>query len=83
VGFVWQVEVPLKNLVAIEPLRDFPAPAADLLPLTKLLFTPPNLLLTFAQPVTVLGVYGRQRTARRVALYVDQPQRFIEALTLV
>ncbi|OUJ68683.1 hypothetical protein [Hymenobacter crusticola] len=82
VGFVWQLEVPLSDLVAIEPLRDHPAPAADLLPLTKLLFTSPNLLLTFAQPVTVHGAYGIQRTARRVALYVDHPHRFIQAIEL-
>ncbi len=79
VGFVWHLEVPLEELVVIEPLRDNPEPAADLLNLTKLLFTPPNLLLTFAQPVTVKGPYGIQRTGRRLAVYLDQPQQFIEA----
>lgn len=78
VGFVWHLEVALGDLVAIEPLRDNPEPATDLLNLTKLLFTPPNILLTFAQPVTVKGPYGLQRTGRRLAVYLDQPQQFIE-----
>lgn len=82
VGFVWQLAVPLEELATIEPLRDTPKPAADLLNLTKLLFTPPNLLLTFAQPVTVQGPYGIQRTGRRLAVYLDQPQQFIAAVKL-
>lgn len=79
VGFIWHLTVPLGELVAIESLRDNPEPAADLLNLTKLLFTSPNLLLTFAQPVTVKGPYGIQRTGRRLAIYLDQPQQFREA----
>lgn len=80
VGFVWQLTVPVGEIVAIEPLRDYPAPAPDLLNLTKLLFTPPNLLLTFSQPITIKGPYGIQRTGRRLAVYLDQPQQFIKAL---
>ncbi|OUJ70293.1 hypothetical protein BXP70_24675 [Hymenobacter crusticola] len=81
VGFVWHLTVPLGELVAIESLRDSPAPAEGLLNLTKLLFTPPNLLLTFAQPVTVQGPYGMQRTGRRLAIYLDQPQQFRDAIS--
>ncbi|WP_426061853.1 hypothetical protein [Hymenobacter sp. B1770] len=57
--------MPLGELVASEPLRDHPAPAGDLLNLKKLLFTAPNVLLTFAQSVMVSGPYGIARTARR------------------
>lgn len=80
VGFMWQLTVPVGELVAVTPLRDHPTPAPDLLTLTKVLFTPPNLLLTFSQPVTVKGPYGIQRTGRRLAVYLDQPQQFVEAL---
>lgn len=80
VGFVWHLTVPLAELTAVELLRDAPQPAAGLLNLTKLLFTPPNLLLTFARPVTVRGPYGMQRTGRRVAVYLDEPQQFIAAI---
>ena len=80
VGFAWQLQVPLQELVASESLRDHPEPSAELLNLTKLLFTPPNVLLTFAQPVTVKGPYGMTRTGRRLAVYVDQPQQFLAAI---
>lgn len=82
IGFVWHLTVPLAELTAIELLRDTPKPAADLLTLTKLLFTPPNLLLTFTQPVTVKGPYGMHRTGQRLAVYLDQPQQFIAATKL-
>jgi hypothetical protein len=80
VGFVWHLTVPLSEVVAIESLRDNPKPAPGLLNLTKLLFTPPNLLLTFAQPVVVKGPYGMQRTGRHLAVYLDQPQQVREAI---
>ena len=80
VGFVWHLTIPLEELVSIERLRDNPEPAAGLLNLTKLLFTPPNLLLTFAQPVVLKGPYGIQRTGRRLAVYLDRPQQFREAI---
>jgi hypothetical protein len=79
VGFVWQVSVPRSTLASIEPLRDAPPANADVLNLSKLLFTAPNLLLTFAEPVAVTGPYGIRRTARRVAVYLDQPQQFVAA----
>lgn len=83
VGFVWHLTVPVGELLAVDSLRDTPAPAPDLLNLTKLLFTTPNLLLTFCQPVTVKGPYSIQRTGKRLAAYLDQPQQFIEALKLL
>lgn len=80
VGFIWHLTVPLGELVAIKSLRDTPEPAAGLLNLTKLLFAPPNLMLTFAQPVTIKGPYGIQRTGRRLAVYLDRPQQFRETI---
>lgn len=82
VGFAWTVAVPRATLMAIEPLRGNPASQPETLNLAKLLFTAPNLLLTFAEPVAVTGIYGIRRTARRVAVYLDQPQPFIAAVAL-
>ena len=77
VGFVWELAVPRATLVAAEVLREAPAAGAGVLGLSKLLFASPNLLLTFAEPVTVVGFYGIRRPARRIAVYLDQPQQFI------
>ena len=79
VGFAWQVAVPRAQVKAIEPLRDAPAAGTGALNLSKLLFTPPNLLLTFAEPVAVAGPYGTRRSARQVAVYLDQPTQFVAA----
>ena len=77
VGFLWQLTAARAALVAIELLREAPAARPGLLNLSKQLFTPPNLLLTFADPVAVTGPYGIRRTARQVAIYLDCPRDFI------
>ncbi|MGI4735203.1 MAG: hypothetical protein ACRYG7_08500 [Janthinobacterium lividum] len=79
VGFVWELAVPRAALLAAEVLPEAPAAGTGVLSLAKLLFTTPNTLLTFAEPVVVLGPYGIRRTARRVAVYLDQPRQFIAA----
>ena len=80
VGFFWQVRVPRAALQAAERLRGDLVPAPDLLNLAQPLLTAPNLLLTLAAPTAVRGLYGTQRTARRLALYVDQPAALLAAL---
>jgi hypothetical protein len=77
IGFVWELAVPRATLVAAEVLREAPAAGAGVLGLSKLLFASPNLLLTFAEPVVVVGPYGIRRTAQRLAVYLDQPRQFI------
>lgn len=79
VGCMWHVAVPRASLVAIEPLRDVTAAHSDTLNTAGLLLTTPNLLLTFAEPVELVGPYGIRRTARRVAIYLDQPKQFVTA----
>ena len=71
--------VPRTELLALEILRGDLVPAPGTLNLAKPVFAAPNLLLTFAAPVTVTGPYGICRQARRVALYLDQPQAFAVA----
>lgn len=70
-GFVWRLEVPAEAVVRVQELQDTPAPKPHLLNLAKPLLTPPNVLLTFSQPVAVVGLYGLRRTVWQVALYVD------------
>ena len=80
VGFFWLLTVPRAELVTLEILRGDLVPAPETLNLAKPVFAAPNLLLTFAAPVTVTGPYGIRRQARRVALYLDQPQIFAVAV---
>ena len=76
VGFFWHLNVPRAEVVAVEVLTGDLAPAPETLRLAKPVFAAPNLLLTFAGPVTVTGPYGIRRRAHRVALYLDQPTAF-------
>ena len=79
VGFFWQVAVPRTALVAVEFVAGDLLAAADMLNLARPLLAAPNLLLTFAEPRSIVGPYGIRRKARCVALYLDQPRQFLEA----
>lgn len=80
VGLVWRVAIPRQQLARLEKITDAPAPAPELLNAARLLLTPPNLLLTLAQPQRVLGLYGLHRTVRRLAIYVDDPAALAQQL---
>lgn len=79
VGFFWQLTVSRAALQTAEALRDDFAAGPDTLNLARPLLTAPNVMLTFAAPVIVTGPYGIRRSARRLALYLDQPQAFLAA----
>jgi len=79
-GFVWRAAVPRAQLLAVKKITDVPTPAPGLLNAARLLLTPPNLLLTFAEPQPVRGLYGLRRTVRRLAIYVDEPAALMQQL---
>ncbi len=73
VGLVWRVAIPRTQLSGVEAIADAPAATPDTLNAARLLLTPPNLLLSLAEPQRVRGLYGLHRTVRRLAIYVDDP----------
>ncbi len=79
-GFVWRAAIPRAQLLAIKRITDVPTPAPGLLNAARLLLTPPNLVLTFAEPQPVHGLYGLRRTVRRLAIYVDEPAALMRQL---
>jgi hypothetical protein len=79
VGFMWQLQVPLTALAHVQRLKDAPMLHAEVLNTARLLFTGPNLLLSFTQPVKVSGPYGMRRQVRHVAVYLDHPTDFLRS----
>ena len=79
-SFVWRAAIPRPQLLSIQKITDVPTPAPDLLNAARLLLTPPNLLLTFAEPQPVRGLYGLRRNVRRLAIYVDEPAALLQQL---
>ena len=80
VGFVWQVDMPLNEVADAYLLPAAARLRPDTLNLARLLLTEPNVLLALRAPVPVRGLYGLTRWRQRLALYVDDPQAFIEAV---
>ena len=81
VGSFWQVAVPRGGWPTAELLRGDFAADAQTLNLARPLLTAPNVMLTFAAPISVTGLYGIRRPARRLALYLDQPTALLDALS--
>ena len=50
VGFVWRVAIPVGQVLRVQKMTDVPAAVPGLLNAARLLLTPPNLLLTLAEP---------------------------------
>ena len=80
VGFVWQVDLPLAEVADAYLLPPAARLRPDTLNLARLLLTEPNVLLALRAPAPVRGLYGLTRQPQRLALYVDDPQAFIEAV---
>ncbi len=82
VGLVWRVAIVKKQLASVQAITEVPAAAPDTLNTARLLFTPPNLLLTLAEPQRVHGPYGLHRTVRHLAIYVDDPAGLVQQLSV-
>lgn len=76
-SLLWSAEVPLEKLLSIEPLKSMPDDKAVL---RAAFGDDPQLLLTFSEPITVKGLFGRQRQITQLALYVDNPEALRQAL---
>lgn len=75
VGLRWEADVPLSAIRSVE------APDAAAGPGLKMaILGEPGVSLGLTREIPVSGIYGMRRSASRVLLAVDSPERFREAL---
>jgi hypothetical protein len=95
VGLRWEAEIPIERLAGIERIDGIdgieridgiePVASAkttarkDLL--TAALLGKPNLRLVLREPTEVAGLYGLVRTVFEIRLRLDEPERFVFALS--
>lgn len=77
-GLVWTLELPLPDLANTQ--TGVPMPARSAHAHLQMGRGTPNILLTLATPCTARGIYGRRRTVSTVALVLDEPAAFAEAI---
>ncbi|TGE19284.1 hypothetical protein [Hymenobacter elongatus] len=82
VGLVWSFSVPLAAIGTGQLLHDSAVLPTGTLNLAKTLVTPPNILLTCPEPIEATGIYGLRKKTYLLALYVDNPQDFLQNLPL-
>ncbi|WP_338874599.1 hypothetical protein WBJ53_03175 [Spirosoma sp. SC4-14] len=68
-----------KQIGQIVPITNKPEHHANTMMGTFL--TVPNIFIELTEPVTMTGLLGSQRTVRRIALFIDDKQKFINELT--
>lgn len=81
VGLRMRGRVPLHHVVAAERIGPETEPSGEALPTIRVTPQPaPNCLLTLDAEVALRGLLGLEARGRRVALYVDEPERLLRAL---
>ena len=73
-GVRWRGRVPLEQITGVELITSVPEGAANLA------LIEPTVLVTLAAPVELIGLLGKRRRADRIALTIDDPERFRAAL---
>jgi len=63
----------------VVPITNKPERSANTV--TGTFLTVPNVLIELTEPVTMTGPLGLQRTVTRIALFIDDKQKFINELT--
>ena len=78
-GVRWSVDVPVSEIETVYHVRR--ALPADRPTLDASVLKRPRFALDLLRPVVADGPYGLRRTVTRVALAVDEPERFLAALS--
>jgi len=76
IGVRWRIDVPRAAISAVR--RSSPRGGEQ--PLRAALLGAVNVWLELDQPVVAVGPYGRQRSRARLALWLDEPDRFAAEL---
>jgi hypothetical protein len=80
-GLFFQADVDVRNLATVQrtsSIRDASAP--DDQPSNAAILVAPNILVTLHEPVLARRLFKKDECTRKIALYVDEPERFMEAL---
>lgn len=85
-GLRYKAKIPLETILSVRQ----ESKTSDLLELEKpqeidtafrlVLINETNILITLSQHVRLYGLFGRQKLSDEIAFYVDEPQRFMQAL---
>ena len=79
-GFLWSLQIPLSEILAMRRLTS-PAPHRRQLGyLHAALGADPQFLIDLHNPLTAQGLYGFRKQVHMVGLLVDEPQAFQDAL---
>lgn len=80
IGFVWYAVIDLSNIETIETVRRVDEADKTILNVASSLLILPNILITLKTPQTLTWLYGIKKTTSKIALYMDERDKFIEAL---
>ena len=81
-GLRWTLDIPRAAILAVVPLHDAQPQPRGGHTLALALGAKPNLLITFAASITAQSSFGK-KDVQAIALYVDEPERLREALSVI
>jgi hypothetical protein len=77
-GMRWSVNIPLADIVAIQAPKRGDAKSSGYLSLARA--GDPHMVLVLKQPVRVSGIFGLDKEASRIGLFLDDARAFRKAL---
>lgn len=80
VGILWNIAIEKHTISAISRIKNFEKDNS-ILNLGASVFEEPNVLIEFNDKVNVNGLYGFSKSTDKIALYVDEPELLINALS--
>lgn len=81
IGFVWYAVINLDNIERVELVKRIDEEDKSILNVASAILTSPNILITLKEPIQLTWLYGIKKTSTKLAIFMDEKEKFIKALT--
>lgn len=81
IGFVWYTVIDFDNIERVEVVKRIDEEDKSILNIASSILTSPNILITLKEPVTITWLYGMKKTSTKLAIFMDERDKFVKELT--
>ena len=81
IGFVWYGVIDFDKIEKVEIVKRIDEEDKSILNIASATLTSPNILITLKEPVTLTWLYGMKKTSAKLAIFMDERDKFVEELT--
>ncbi len=82
IGFVWYAVVDFDNIEKVEIIKRIDEADKSILNIASATLTSPNILITLKEPITLTWLYGMKKNSAKLAIFMDERDKFVKELTI-